>query len=88
MFFPPSFFLEGTAATYSFSSPEGDLPGSIAMAWYLWAVFAHQTSDAFIHWSALGFAILALIWVLKSTWSLTTRGRVALPDEERAPLIH
>jgi hypothetical protein len=82
------FFLEGTAATYSFSTPEGDLPGSIAIAWALWAIFAHQTSSAFVHWSALAFAILALVWVLKGAWGLTRRGSVALPDEERAPLIH
>jgi hypothetical protein len=40
------FFLEGTAATYAFSSPEGDLPASIAIAWSLFAIFAHQTSSA------------------------------------------
>jgi hypothetical protein len=82
------FFLEGTAATYSLSTPEGDLAGSIAIAWALWAIFAHQTSNALIHWSALAFAILAIVWVLKATWGLTKRGSVALPDEERAPLLH
>ena len=82
------FFLEGTAATYSFSTPEGDLPGSIAIAWALWAIFDHQTSNPFVHWSALAFAILALLWVVKGAWGLSRRGGVALPDEERAPLIH
>ncbi|KAG5646813.1 hypothetical protein DXG03_002190 [Asterophora parasitica] len=84
------FFLEGTAATYAFSTPEGDLPASIAIAWSLWAIFAHQTSSGFVHWSALAFSILALIWVVKGSYGLYTRsrgGRIALSDEERAPLV-
>jgi len=84
------FFLEGTAATYAFSTPEGDLPASIAIAWSLWAIFAHQNSSGFIHWSALAFAILALVWVVKGSYGLFVRargGRIALSDEERAPLV-
>ena len=44
----------------------------------------------FIHWSALAFAILSLIWVLKATYGVyrkTTGGRIALSDEERGPLL-
>ena len=81
------FFLEGTAATYAFSTPEGDLPASIAIAWSLWAIFAHQTSSGFVHWSSLVFAILALIWVVKGALGLGSRGRIALSDEERSPLV-
>ncbi|EDR08906.1 uncharacterized protein LACBIDRAFT_192628 [Laccaria bicolor S238N-H82] len=84
------FFLEGTAATYAFSTPEGDLPASIAIAWSLFAISAHQTSSGFVHWSAFVFAILALIWVIKGIYGLVIRSRggiVALSDEERAPLI-
>ncbi|ESK92881.1 membrane protein [Moniliophthora roreri MCA 2997] len=82
------FFLEGTAATYAFSSPEGDLPASIAIAWSLFAIFARQTSSGFIHWSALAFAILALVWVIKGAFGLSSRVRgVRLEDEERAPLV-
>jgi len=86
------FFLEGTAATYAFSSPEGDLPASIAITWSLWAIFTHQTvhRSAFIHWSALAFAILALFWVAKGAFGLYRRfsgGSIALEDEERAPLV-
>lgn len=86
----PSFFLEGTAATYAFSSPEGDLPASIAIAWSLWAIFAHQRGSGFVHWTALVFAILALVWVVKGAVGLVLRsrnGRIALSDEERAPLV-
>ncbi|CAA7259207.1 unnamed protein product [Cyclocybe aegerita] len=83
------FFLEGTAATYSFSTPEGDLPASIAIAWSLWAIYAHQTSSGFVHWTSLVFAILALVWVVKGAYGLVLRrsGRIALSDEERAPLV-
>jgi hypothetical protein len=83
------FFLEGTAATYAFSSPEGDLPASIAIAWSLWAIFAHQ-HNPFIHWSALAFAVLALVWVLKATFGTSRRlfgGRQSIMDPERAPLV-
>jgi len=84
-----SFFLEGTAATYSFSTPEGDLPASIAIAWSLWAIFSHQTSSGFVHWTSLVFAVLALVWVVKGAIGLAFRhnGRIALGDEERAPLV-
>ncbi|KAG8964059.1 hypothetical protein FRC03_002265 [Tulasnella sp. 419] len=33
------FFLEATSAAYAFSSPEGDLAGSIAIAWSLFGIF-------------------------------------------------
>ena len=85
-----SFFLEGTAATYAFSTPEGDLPASIAIAWSLFAISAHQTSSGFVHWSAFVFAVLALLWVIKGIYGLFIRSRsgiVALSDEERAPLV-
>ena len=85
------FFLEATSATYAFSSAEGDLPASIAIAWSLWAIFAHQRSSAFIHWSALAFAILSLIWVVKAAIGVGLKirdgGRGISLDEERAPLV-
>jgi len=84
-------FLEATAATYSFSSPEGDLPASIAIAWSLFAIFAHQKGSGFVHWTALVFSILALVWVVKGAFGLGTKvwgsGAVRLEDEERAPLV-
>jgi len=83
-------FLESTAATYAFSSPQGDLPASLAITFALFAIFAHQTSDAFIHWSALGFAILSVVWIGKSLavyGGLLHGGSIALADEERAPLV-
>ncbi|KAI0812326.1 hypothetical protein BC629DRAFT_1589109 [Irpex lacteus] len=85
------FFLEATAVTYAFSSPEGDLPAGIAITWYLWAVFAEQRSSAFVHWSALAFAILSLVWVGKALIATGLKirrgsGGISL-DEERAPLV-
>jgi len=85
------FFLEAVAASYAFSSAEGDLPGAIAIAWSLWAIFDHQRSSPFVHWSALAFAILSLIWVIKSTvciWTKgTTRSALSISDEETGPLL-
>ncbi|KAF7321455.1 hypothetical protein MKEN_00666000 [Mycena kentingensis (nom. inval.)] len=83
------FFLEGTAASYAFSSAEGDLPASISIAWSLWAIFVHQTGSGFVHWSALVFAILALVWVVKGAYGVfvKSRGGVRLDDAERAPLV-
>ena len=40
-----------------------------------------------MHWSSLVFAILALIWVVKGALGLGSRGRIALSDEERSPLV-
>jgi hypothetical protein len=82
-------FLEATAATYAFSSPEGDLPASIVIVLSLWAIYAHQTSDKFVHWTSLIFAIITLVWVIKGAyglWKKTWGGGVRL-DAESAPLV-
>ncbi|KAL7414748.1 hypothetical protein BDY24DRAFT_406516 [Mrakia frigida] len=83
-------FLETTAVGYAFQSNEGDIGGSAVITWTLWAIFEHQRSNAFIHWSALGFAILSSFFLLKAlvlTWKSGKSGLHALHDEERAPLI-
>lgn len=82
------FFLEATSAAYAFSSPEGDLAASIAIAWSLWAIFQHQHTP-FIHWSALAFSILSFVWIAQALWGTFTSNRRGglLHDEERAPLI-
>ncbi|KAF8585774.1 hypothetical protein K439DRAFT_1409679 [Ramaria rubella] len=82
-------FLEATSAAYAFSSPEGDLAASIAIAWGLFAIFARQ-HNPFIHWSALAFSLLSLFWILKSLYGYTVAWRSSgsvLHDEERAPLV-
>ncbi|KIY43285.1 hypothetical protein FISHEDRAFT_78630 [Fistulina hepatica ATCC 64428] len=82
-------FLEATATTYAFSSQEGDVLASLAIAWSLFGIFAHQTRSGFVHWTALVFAVLSLVWVGKSTVGLWRRGRgvVRLEESERSPLI-
>jgi len=82
-------FLEATAAAYAFQSSEGDVAGSIAITWALFAIFEHQRSSAFVHWAALGFALLSLFSVVKSLCGLVVwyRGTSILHDEERAPLV-
>ncbi|KAH7098289.1 hypothetical protein BKA62DRAFT_713651 [Auriculariales sp. MPI-PUGE-AT-0066] len=82
-------FLESTSAAYAFGTKEGDIAGSVAITWALFAIFEHQRSSAFIHWSALVFAILSLFWVVKSaytTFVVRRHGGIIL-DEERAPLV-
>ncbi|CCM01161.1 uncharacterized protein FIBRA_03209 [Fibroporia radiculosa] len=84
-------FLEATAAAYAFSTTEGDLPASIAISWSLWAIFAHQHHPAFVHWSALAFAIISSLWVVKAVVGVFLKihrgGRGISLDEERAPLV-
>ncbi|EJD43222.1 hypothetical protein AURDEDRAFT_89079 [Auricularia subglabra TFB-10046 SS5] len=80
-------FLESTSAAYAFGSSEGDVAGSVAITWALFAIYEHQRTSGFIHWSAFAFAILSLLWVLKSTFSTyLVRRAPAATDEERAPL--
>jgi len=85
------FFLEATATAYAFSSTEGDLPASVAIAWSLWAIFDHQRSSKFIHWSAFAFALLSLVWVIKATVGIwkrgSTRSGLSISDEETGPLL-
>jgi hypothetical protein len=87
------FFLEATSAAYAFSSPEGDLAGSLAITWSMWGIWDHQRSNRFIHISALVFAILSAFWVIKAIVGLFKSGRGATAilhdstDTERAPLV-
>ncbi|EJD54287.1 hypothetical protein AURDEDRAFT_109989 [Auricularia subglabra TFB-10046 SS5] len=82
------FFLESTSAGYAFGSADGDIAGSASITWSLFAIYDHQRSSAFIHWSALAFAILSLFWIARSAYALSTRGsRGGVLESERAPLI-
>ncbi|KAH7108353.1 hypothetical protein BKA62DRAFT_630494 [Auriculariales sp. MPI-PUGE-AT-0066] len=81
-------FLQSTSAAYSFGSSEGDLSGSVAITWVLFAIFNHQHTP-FIHWSALAFAVLSSLWVLKSAYEafFVRRAEAAAgTDNEREPL--
>jgi len=70
-----------SAASYSRATPEGDLPASIVIAWCLWGIFAHQTSSDFVRWSALAFAVIALLWVIDGVNSFVglSRNPISLP---------
>jgi hypothetical protein len=84
-------FLELTAISYTFSTPEGDFPASLIICLCLFAVFGQQQSSAFIHGFALGFAILSILWAVKSLYGLVLRYRnllgIGVEDPERAPLV-
>jgi len=80
------FFLEATSAAYAFSCDEGDIAGSIAITWSIFAIFCHQ-HEPFIHWSALAFGVISLFWVAKALFGYWRRGGIILHDEERAPLV-
>ncbi|KAL7422965.1 hypothetical protein Q5752_002263 [Cryptotrichosporon argae] len=80
-------FLESTAAAYAFATREGDAAGAAAITWALFAIFIHQTSSKFIHWSALVFFILSLFAIIKALYTTIRGSGSVLHDEERAPLI-
>lgn len=48
-----------------------------------------ERSSAFVHWSALAFAILSTFWIGKAVYGLFTKSRSSggITDSERAPLI-
>jgi hypothetical protein len=83
------FFLEATSTAYAYSSPEGDIAGSVAITWSMFAIFTQQTSSHFIHWTALVFSIISVLAILKSAWGhwATRRSASLLHDEERDPLL-
>ncbi|TDL17794.1 hypothetical protein BD410DRAFT_793967 [Rickenella mellea] len=82
-------FLNVTSATYAFSSPQGDLAGSIVITWSLLAIFEHQRSSAIIHWCALAFAVLSVLWVARSLYGyyVAWRGGAISLGGERHPIL-
>ncbi|CAG7853319.1 SubName: Full=Uncharacterized protein {ECO:0000313/EMBL:CCA73461.1} [Serendipita indica DSM 11827] len=87
------FILEATSAAYAFSSPEGDLAGSIAITWSLFGIWARQSrvgGSGFVGITSLIFASLSAFWVLKGLYGIYIakgESRGILHDEERAPLV-
>ncbi|KAK0522348.1 hypothetical protein OC834_000758 [Tilletia horrida] len=80
-------FLEATSAGYVFSG-KGDVAGAAVITFSLLAIFDYQRDAPFIHWSALAFFIISLIALVRALIAtFTNRGRIALSDEERAPLV-
>ncbi|KAK0548232.1 hypothetical protein OC846_004375 [Tilletia horrida] len=82
-------FLEATSAGYVFSG-KGDAAGAAVITFSLLAIFQEQNrpDSRFIHWSALVFFIISLIALVRALIAtFQNRGRIALTDEERAPLV-
>lgn len=77
-------FLATTGVGYAFHSAQGDIAGAATIAWTLWGVFAARAHPAFIHWFALGSAIVATVAVAKA---LFTTSRGVTSGGERAPLL-
>ena len=73
----PSLLLQIVDFAYAYSAVEGDLPGCLAISWYLFAVVVHQNKERseFIHWSGLGFAIFSLCWIMRCVIGLELKFR-------------
>ncbi|KAL4066929.1 hypothetical protein V8B97DRAFT_1917110 [Scleroderma yunnanense] len=69
--------LEVVSCVYAYSAIEGDLPACLAITWYLFALVVQQTPErtGFIHYSALGAAILSLCWVMRCLIGLELKYR-------------
>ncbi|KAL7412158.1 hypothetical protein BDY24DRAFT_393441 [Mrakia frigida] len=70
-------FLLLTSFGYAYASEAGDLAGTVIITYVLWAIFEHQQSIHFIHWSALVFAIFSSFSVIKTAISTV---RVVQPN--------
>ncbi|KAH7884371.1 hypothetical protein F5I97DRAFT_1937823 [Phlebopus sp. FC_14] len=69
--------LQTIAFAYAYSAIEGDLPACLVISWFLFALVVQQPPERspFIHWSALGFAILSLCWVMRCVIGLELKFR-------------
>lgn len=66
------FFLTITSIGYAYASEAGDLAGTAVITYVLFAIFQHQQSIRFIHWSSLVLAIisaLSFLVTLRSTYA-------------------
>jgi len=79
--------MEIQAAGYAFSSTQGDVGGSAVITWTLFNIFSHQTSSGFVHWSALAFAIVSLVNLLKSVYGTGANARRITLTEESQPIL-
>jgi len=66
------FTIQTIAAYYAYRTTGGDLPGWMVIAWFMWAVFVQQAREKspFVHWCALGAAIMSLCWLMRSAIGL------------------
>jgi len=75
--FAAFFVLQLVDFAYAYSAVEGDLPGCLAITWFLFAVVVQQSKErsGFVHWSGLGFAILSLCWIMRCVIGLELKFR-------------
>lgn len=85
-----SFALLGTAGSFALSHTAAHRPAAFVISWILWAISDYQRSSPVVHWSAVGFSILSLVWVfvaMDGIYRRCTGHRTFLADEERRPLL-
>lgn len=84
------FTLQTIASAYAYASAEGDLPACLAVSWFIWAIFVHQTPEKslFVHWCALGAAILSLCWLMRSAIGLELKIRSRNANNVRFGFAH
>jgi len=76
------FILSFKASIVYIEAAQGDIVGAVVIAFTLYGIFVEQT-DPVIHWSALGFAIITSIHILKPFYLKYVRGE----EGERARLL-
>lgn len=77
-------FLSSTAVGYvEYKKQKGDITGALVIGLGLLAIFTNQ-HDPWIHWSALVFAIITLLYPLRP-YAFKLVGRSS--DAENAPLL-
>ncbi|KAG9087998.1 hypothetical protein FS749_002507 [Ceratobasidium sp. UAMH 11750] len=83
-----STLLAGTAHSHAFFTPGGNVPGNIAIAWGIFAIFANQAVES-VKWASLALGIVSVFAVARSVYSLSEDvragvggGAIRLPAED------
>ncbi|KAH7101393.1 hypothetical protein BKA62DRAFT_770666 [Auriculariales sp. MPI-PUGE-AT-0066] len=79
-------FLECLSAGYAFGNKDGDIAGSAAITWTLFAIYDGRWYPSFVRWSVLVFAILSLVWVGRAAYQIWQRGRRGIVLESEGEL--
>jgi len=81
--------LVGAAHAHAFLTPGGNVPGNIAVAWGIFAIFAEQVVPS-VKWAALALGIISVFAVARSVYSLSEEiragiggGAIQLPAEDQ-----
>jgi len=80
-------FLALTAIGYAFHSRKGDIAGAAVIAYTLFGIYDHQSSEL-IKYVGLATFIVSFLAIVKAAYfTLEREGSIRLGDEERAPLV-